>query len=124
MLKYLSYLNIFLGIIYFAILRSQQNYLDLIIVPFPVLFSWITLFHLLKNHLKFQRWHIIIGFICVSFSIISTAINIQIVVEIALGKSIIFGPHIFIIALRQIFDLLIFLHFLIAYQTNRKISTT
>jgi len=124
MLKYLSYLNIFFGIIYFAILRSQQNYLDLALVLFPILFNWITLYNLIKNHFKFERWHLIIGFISVLLSILSTTISVKLIFEVSIGKNIILGPPLLLLVSRQIFDCLIILHFIIAYKTNHKILST
>lgn len=121
MLKYLSYLNIFFGIIYFAILRSQQNYLDLASVLFPILFNWITIFTLIKHHLKFERWHLIIGFISVLLSILSTTISVKLILEVSIGKNIILGPPLLLLVIRQIFDCLIILHFIIAYKTSNKI---
>lgn len=124
MLKYLSYLNLFLGVIFIAILKSNGNYLDLILVLPPLLFNWITLFYFIKNNLRFEKWHLYIGFFNVFLSTISTLITAKLLLEVFSNGAIIFGPPFFLIVIRQIFDFCIIFQFIIAFKTNKKILNT
>ncbi len=114
MLKYLSYLNLFLGIIFIAILKSSNNYLDLALIIPSIFFNWVTLFHFIKNSQKFEKWHLYLGFLSVFFSAISILLTLQIFFETSLSKEIIYFGVI-----KLIFDILIILQFLTAFRANR-----
>ncbi len=121
MLKYISYLNLFLGIIFIAILKSNGNYLDLALMVPALFFNWITLFHFIKNNLRFEKWHIYIGFLNVFFSIISTFLTFQLIIGIYSNNAIIFGPPFFLIVIKQILDFSIIFQFIIAFRANKNI---
>lgn len=122
MLKYLSYLNLFLGIIFIAISKSNENYLDLASIIPSVFFSWITLFHFIKNNLKFEKWHLFMGFLGVLLSIMSSFITVQILLQLYSNKAVAFSPEFFLASSKQIFDLLAISQFVIAYRANKKMS--
>ena len=121
MLKYLSYLNLFLGVIFIAILKSNENYLDLTLVLTPLLFNWITLFYFIKNNLRFEKWHLYIGFFSAFLSTISTLITVKLLLEVFSNGAIILGPPFFLTVIRQIFDFFVIFQFIIAFKTNKKI---
>ncbi len=114
MLKYLSYLNLFLGIIFIAILKNGENYLDLALIVPSIFFNWVTLFHFIRNNLKFEKWHLVLGFLSVFFSLASALLTFQIFLQTSVSNNIIY----FGIA-RLIFDLLIILQFVLAFRANR-----
>lgn len=120
MLKYLSYLNLFLGIIFIAILKSNNNYLDLALIIPTVIFNWITLFHFIKNNLKFEKWHLYLGFLSVIFSIITILITLQILFGEYFTNALAFGPPQYLIIVKLILDILIIFQFIIAFRANRK----
>lgn len=114
MLKYISYLNLFLGIIFIAILKSNSNYLDLALIIPAIFFNWVTLFHFIKNSLKFEKWHLYLGFLSLFFSVVSMLITFQVFFETSLTREIIYFSVI-----RLIFDILIIFQFIIAFRANR-----
>lgn len=120
MLKYYSYLNLFFGIVFIAILKSNGNYLDLALIIPTIFFNWVTLFHFVKNNLRFEKWHLYIGSLSVFFSIISTFITIQLIVGMYANNAILFGPPIFLIVTRQVFDFFVIFQFIIAFKANKK----
>lgn len=120
MLKYISYLNLFLGVIFVAIFKSNGSYLDLALIVPSLLFNWITLFHFIKNNQRFEKWHIYIGFLNVFFSIVSTLLTSQLIIGLFSSNSVVFGPPFFLIVTRQILDFLIIFQFIIAFRANRK----
>ena len=121
MLKYLSYLNLFLGIIFIAILKSNQDYLDLALIVPTVFFNWVTLFHFIKNNLKFQKWHLYVGFLSVFFAIVSMIITLQILLGAFGANAITFGPAIYLLIIRLIFNCLTIIQFTIAFKANRNL---
>ncbi|MGA9651068.1 MULTISPECIES: hypothetical protein [Pedobacter] len=122
MLKYISYLNLFLGIIFIAIFKSSENYLDLALIIPSIFFNWVTLFHFIKNSQKFEKWHLYLGFLSVLFSIITILITIQILFQVNFANASAFGPPQYLIITKLIIDLLIIAQFVIAYRENKKMS--
>ena len=120
MLKYISYLNLFLEIIFIAILKSNNNYLDLALILPSIFFNWVTLFHFLKNSLKFEKWHLYLGFLSVLFSTITLLITFQILYQVYFANTWFFGPPQYLIIIKLIIDLLIISQFVIAYGENKK----
>lgn len=121
MLKYISYLNLFLGIIFIAILKSNNNYLDFALIIPSIFFNWVTLFHFIKNSQKFEKWHLYLGFLSVLFSIITTLITFQILYQVYFTNAIVFGPPQYLLITKLIFDFSIISQFIIAYRENKKI---
>ena len=121
MLKYLSYLNLILAIFLFVILRSNKNYIDLTFLIPSILFNWLTIFHLLKNNLSFDKWHFYVGYLSVFLSIVSTIFTLNIILAIFSNTMIYLGPSIDFFLARQVFDILIILQFVLAYKENKKL---
>lgn len=117
MLKYISYLNLFLGIIFIAILESNKNYLDLALIIPSVFFNWVTLFHFIKNSLKFEKWHLYLGFLAVFFSVASMLIIFQVFFETNIPNEIIYFNVI-----RLIFEILVILQFITAFKANKHLQ--
>lgn len=120
MLKYISYLNLFLGIIFIAILKNSENYLDIALIIPSIFFNWVTLFHFIKNNLKFEKWHLYLGFLSVLFSTITILITFQILYQVYFANTWFFGPPQYLIIIKLIIDLLIISQFVIAYRENKK----
>lgn len=118
MLKYISYLNLFLGIIFIAILKSNNNYLDLALIIPSIFFNWVTLFHFIRNSQKFEKWHLYLGFLSLLFSVITILITFQILFGTILSKEIIYFS-----AVRLFFDILIVLQFVMAFRANRHLQS-
>ncbi len=122
MLKFISYLNLFLGIILIAILKSNNNYLDLALILPSIFFNWVTLFHFIKNSLKFEKWHLYLGFLSIFFSAVSILITCQVLLASLSSKEITFGPPIYFVGFRIFFDVLIVLQFVMAFRANRHLQ--
>jgi len=122
MLKYISYLNLFLGIIFIAILKSNNSYLDLALFIPSIFFNWVTLFHFIKNSLKFEKWHLYLGFLSVFFSIITIIVTLQIFYKVYFTNVIVFGYHQYLIIAKLIFDFSIISQFVMAFRANRNLQ--
>lgn len=121
MIKSLSYFNIFFGIVYFVIIKGKGNYLDLITFIPPILFNWLTLFHLIKHNLRFDKWHLYVGYLNVFISIISTIVTIKIIFGVFSNTSIYLGASIYLFLAKQLFDISIIFQFIIAFKENKRI---
>lgn len=118
MLKYLSYSNLFLGIIFIAILNTNKNYLDLALILPAVFFNWITLFHFIKNNLRFEKWHLYAGFLSVIFFFITIILTLQIAFGLFSTNALVMGPQLLLVVFRLLFDFCIFFQFILAYKAN------
>lgn len=121
MLKYLSYLNLVFAIAFVVILRSNKNYIDLAFLIPSILFNWLSLYQLIKNKLRFDKWHIYIGYFSIFLSIISTIITVKIIFGIFSNTSIYIGPSIYLFLARQLFDISIIFQFITAFKENKRI---
>ena len=116
MLKYLSYINIFLGLIAFAV--QSQAVLDRISNLSPVIFCWFTL-NLLQRGYPLKTWHWAIG-------ILGSLNAIYIFYVMA---SIYFYPptdaiYVSIFSnLNIILSISTLLHFVLALLTNQQLSS-
>ncbi len=121
MLKYLSYFNLVFAIIFFVILKSNKSYIDLCFIAPQILFNWLTLFHLIKNNLRFDKWHLYLGYLSIFTSIVSTIITFMILLEIFSNKSIVLGSMSFLILMRPILDFSVIYQFIVAQKANMKL---
>ena len=69
MLKYLSYFNIFLGLVFFGLSKVNGGDIFLIFLPL-IFFNWLTLNYPLKNF-KLEKWHKVIGAISFVYALLS-----------------------------------------------------
>ena len=121
MLKYISYFNLVLAIVLLVMLRSGRKCIDVALLTPSILFNWLTLYHLLKNNLKFAKWHFYVGYISVSLSIISTIFTVILLFEILSNRSIYLGPPINLFLVKLLFDVLTISQFIMAYSGNKKL---
>lgn len=68
MLKYLSYVNIFLGLVFLGLAKVNGG-LFLLFLP-SMLFNWLTLNYLLKGF-PLKKWHKVTGAISFTYALIS-----------------------------------------------------
>ncbi len=68
MLKYLSYVNIFLGLVFLGLAKVNGG-LFLLFLP-SILFNWLTLNYLLKGF-PLKKWHKVTGAISFAYTLIS-----------------------------------------------------
>ncbi|MCX2575338.1 hypothetical protein [Pedobacter sandarakinus] len=122
MLKYLSYLNLFLGIIFIALAKNNGDYLDLALLLPTVFFNWLTLFHLLRNDQKFEKWHLYVGILSTFFAIATILIMLQSLFTF-LSREVMGNFPTFIIATRIIFGMLIIYQFVVAFKASKKLAT-
>ncbi len=121
MLKFLSYLNLFSGIIFIAILKSNENYLDIALMVPSIFFNWVTLFHFIKNNQKFEKWHLYLGVLGVLFSSIIILLTSQILFEAYNSRNSLVAPPFVIMLVRQMLDVFVIIQFVIAYKANKKL---
>jgi len=69
MLKYLSYVNIFLGLVFLGLNKANGGDLFLLFLP-SILFNWLTLNYLLKGFVL-KKWHKVTGAISFAHSLLS-----------------------------------------------------
>lgn len=118
MLKFISILNIFIGICFFFLLKSDHNYIDMILISAPILFNFITFSHFLKNNSPFKNWHIMIGAVGVAYAVFS----IYIMVAILSNEG--FTNFSFLRGLLLAFDILIASQFILAIRKNSSLKNT
>lgn len=69
MLKYLSYINIFLGLVFLGLNKANGGDLFLLFLP-SILFNWLTLNYLLKDF-PLKKWHKVTGAVSFAYALIS-----------------------------------------------------
>jgi len=69
MLKYLSYVNIFFGLVFLGLAKVNNNDLFLLFLP-SILFNWLTLNYLLKGF-ALKKWHKVTGAISFAYALLS-----------------------------------------------------
>ncbi|MET4080177.1 hypothetical protein ABIB40_000117 [Pedobacter sp. UYP30] len=122
MIKYISYFNLFIGIILLALSNNNKNSLDFLSILPVILFNWITLFHLLKNNLKFKKWHLYLGYTCIFLSILSIIVNVILLVHMLLHGDKAVNLNFYSILTRAFFDLLVVFQVVIAIRLNKRLS--
>jgi hypothetical protein len=120
MLKYISFITIFIGICFFALLKNEKNYLDMILISFPTLFSYISVNYLVKNKFNLKKWHIAVGIIGMLYSILSIYTSIIIIWKINYRNELVFVS--FINNFHLIFSLFIIFQFIFAIKKNRSLK--
>ena len=84
MLKYLSYVNIFLGLVFLGL--SKVNGGDLFILFLPsILFNWLTLNYLLKGF-PLKKWHKVTGAISFAYALISAGYAAYYLLNLSFGS--------------------------------------
>ena len=118
MIKFLSYFNLFLGIILLALIKESGNSLDLLAILPILLFSWLTLFHLLKTNLKFANWHVYLGYFCIVLSALSMIDDTLRLLEL-FGKPIVLDFGLGFITFRTLFDVSVIVQVIAALRFNK-----
>lgn len=121
MIKLLSYFNLFLGIILLALIKESGNSLDLLAIIPILLFSWLTLFHLLNKNLKFENWHVYVGYFCIVLSILSLADGGLRLSQI-FTKSVVFNYGFGFIIFRTLFDVSVIVQVIVALRHNKSLK--
>ena len=122
MIKYSSYFNLFIGIILLALSRNNQNSFDFLAILPILLFNWISLFHLLKNNLKFGSWHFYLGYTCIFLSVISIAANGILFTHLFFLKNTTIEFSFFLILIRLIFDISVVFQVITAIKVSKNLS--
>ncbi|MGY3052301.1 hypothetical protein ACVWYG_000491 [Pedobacter sp. UYEF25] len=105
MIKYVSYFNLFIGIILLALSKNNQNALDFLSLLPILLFNWLSLFHLLKSNLKFAKWHIWLGYICIFLSVLSVVADGILLAHIFSPKNTPAAFSLLLVVVRLVFDI-------------------
>jgi hypothetical protein len=115
MLKYLSYINIFLAITFLVIAKNNEHYLEMTLAICSLLFNWLTLFHFIKNNMPYQKWHINFGIIGILYALLSTLTNIQ----ASLDREFFRDTIVLITSTKQLLAISIIIQFILAYKANK-----
>ncbi|WP_410221058.1 hypothetical protein [Pedobacter sp.] len=118
MLKKLSYINLILGLVFFAVLKIQNNMLESIFIIFPVMFNLIAI--VLLNHQTFalKLWHRVIGILGLLYGSFSIIVSLILFITSCLNTPFLIGMGL----LQLIFGITAIIQFIKAWQTDKKES--
>jgi len=83
MLKYLSYVNIFFGLVFLGLNKANGGNLFLLFLP-SILFNWLTLNYLLRGF-PLKKWHKVTGAISFAYSLLSAGYAAYFILSLRFG---------------------------------------
>lgn len=123
MIKYLSYFNLFIGIILLALSKNNNDSLDFLSILPILLFNWLTLFHVLNKKLKFEKWHLYLGYICIFLSILLMLVNGVLLLQLFETKNLELTFIVLLILIRLVFNFSVIFQVISAIKLNRSLNT-
>ncbi|MCJ0743844.1 hypothetical protein [Pedobacter montanisoli] len=116
MLKKLSYINLVLGLVFFAVLKIQNNMLESIFIIFPIMFNLIAI--VLLNHQTFvlKLWHKVMGILGLLYGVFSILVFLILFITSCLNTPFLIGMGL----LQLIFGIIVVLQFIKAWQADKK----